>query len=218
MIKANIKALVFDIGGVLFLPKENGREKHLLSSFKEACFLLNEDGFDALSSFDTLFEIYKKSSVGEITKEETKDLMSEILKVSSEQVEESFEKVYRNNTVENTDLYESVLDLKAKGYKLGILSNQFHLSKKVLVPEKYYQEFDALEISCDDGFKKPDERMYLSILEKLNVAPEETVLVDDKQGNLDIAEKLQMRIAHFVSNEQLFSRFEELGVVREDSI
>lgn len=39
---SSIKALIFDIGEVLFLAKDNGKEKNLLSSFREACLLLND--------------------------------------------------------------------------------------------------------------------------------------------------------------------------------
>ena len=53
----SIKALIFDIGGVLFFPKENGREKHLLSSFKEACLLAKNFDVNALNHWAELFDI-----------------------------------------------------------------------------------------------------------------------------------------------------------------
>ena len=101
----NIKVLVFDIGGVLFLAKENGKEKHLLSSFREACLLLNNLGIDASMHLDELFSIYKLSSIGDITKEETMEKMSVLLKITPSKVEKLFKKVYEENTIENTELY-----------------------------------------------------------------------------------------------------------------
>jgi putative hydrolase of the HAD superfamily len=212
MTETNIKALVFDIGGVLFLPKENGREKHLLSSFRETCFLLQEDGVDTSQVQETLYDIYKKSSKGEISKEETLNLMSSELDVLPDTVEKLFEKAYRNNTIENTELYEFILKLKKSGYKIGVLTTQSHLSTNVLVPEKYRNNFDALEISCEDGVKKPDEEAFKLIIKRLAISSEESVFVDDKQENLDAAEKVKMKTALFENNKQLVSRFKELGI------
>lgn len=211
-LNSNIKALIFDIGGVLFLAKDNGKEKNLLSSFKEACLLLNDFGINTSMLLEELFEIYKQSSVGSISKKETMDLMSDVLKISPKKIEKLFQSVYANNAIENNKLYDYILGLKKDGYKIGILSNQFHLSKNILVPDKYYENFDALDISSDDGFKKPDKRAFISILEKLKIKPEEAIFVDDKQENLDIAEKLKMKTAIFKANTQFLSKLKKLGI------
>lgn len=207
-----IKALIFDVGGVLFLAKDNGREKHLLSSFKEVCLLLKDFGVDVSESQKALSDIYQQSSRGDISKEETLNLMSAELNMSPEKLEGLFKKVYINNTVENNELYNHVLELKKKGYKIGILSTQFHLSKDILIPHKYYENFDALEISCDDGLKKPDEKAFELIIQRLEVKPEESIFIDDKQENLDAAENLGMNTALFENNEQFFSCLSEMGI------
>lgn len=207
-----INTIIFDVGGVLFLAKENGREKHLLSSFKEACLLLKDFGVDTSDVQKTLYEVYQQSSRGAISKEETLILMSKELNLLPETLEKLVTKVYLNNTIENIELYNYVLELKKKGYKIGILSTQFHLSTNVLIPKKYYEHFDALEISCEDGLKKPDEKAFDLILKRINSKPEESVFVDDKQENLDVAEKLKMKTAIFQDNKQFFSRLKELGI------
>ncbi len=201
-----IKAFIFDVGGVLLLPKDvkKREEKNLLTSYKEVCFLL--EGVDKTPDeiFKDTIDTYKKSSMGEISKEETLTLYSKILGVSQKKIEELFDNLYRKNVIENEELYKFVLGLKTRGYAIGVLSTQFHLSKNILMPKKYYEDFDALEISCDDGLKKPDPKCFLSILEKLNIKPEESVFIDDKQENLDAAEKLGMKSLIFKNNEQFF--------------
>lgn len=210
--RLKIKALIFDVGGVLFLPKNNGKVKHLLSSFGEACLLLKEFGIDTSRSLKVLFDIYIKSSRGEISKEKTLDLMSKELNLSPQKLEELFGKVYRENTLENKELYDYVLELKKKGYKIGILSTQFHLSKDILIPKKYYKNFDALEISCDDKLRKPDEKAFRLILQRLKVKPKNSVFIDDKQENLDVAESIGMKTALFENNKQFLSHLKKLGV------
>jgi epoxide hydrolase-like predicted phosphatase len=207
-----IKALIFDVGGVLRLAKdiEKRADKNLLSSYKEVCFLLR--GIDKIPDeiYKNTIDIYQKSSIGEISKKETLELYSEKFGISSEKVETIFENLYRENVIENKELYKFILDLKIKGYVLGIISTVFHLSKGTLISKQYYEDFDALEISCDDGLKKPHPKPFLSILEKLGVRPEESLFIDDKQENLDAAENLGMRSLIFKNNEQFFEDIAKL--------
>lgn len=203
--QVEIKALIFDVGGVLFLPKNNKQEKHLLSSFRELCLLLKDFEIDTAERQKELLEIYMKSSRGDISKEETINLMSKELNISPRKTEESFNAAYENNTIENIVLYDYILQLKNKGYKIGILSTQFHLSKDILIPKKYYKTFDSMEISCDDKLRKPDVKAFELILQRLKVKPEEAVFIDDKEENIDAAEKLGMKAILFKDNKDFFS-------------
>ena len=207
-----IKALIFDIGGVLLLPKNNGKEKNLLNSFNETLLLLGDFEVDTSSNMESLRDIYRKSSYGALTKEETLRQMSELLEVAPDNLEELFRKVYAENIFENEALYEKLLGFKKKGYKLGILSTQFHLSEDVLVPKKYYKDFDVLVISCDDKLKKPDEEAYTFTLKQLGVNAEESVFVDDQQKNVDVGKNLGMEAVLFQNNEQFFGELQELGI------
>jgi len=212
MIIKMIKALIFDVGGVLLLPKDvqKREERNLLTSYKEVCFLIEGINKNPEEFFNETLDIYRKSSVGEISKEETLRLYSEKLGISEEIIERTFEDLYRKNVIENEKLYEFILNLKAGGYALGVLSTQFHLSKSILISPKYYKDFDALEISCDDGLKKPDKKCFISILEKLKIKPEEGLFVDDKQENLDAAENLGISSLIFRNNEQFFEDIKKL--------
>jgi len=201
-----IKALIFDVGGVLLLAKDikKREDKNLLSSYKEVCVLLEDINKSPDEIFNDTIDIYRKSSIGEISKEETLKLYSEKFNLPTKAVEEVFDKLYKKNVIENDELYKFILNLKERGYMLGILSTQFHLSKNILIPKKYYEDFDALEISCDDGLKKPNQKCFMSILEKLKIKPEESIFVDDKQENLDAAENLGMKTLIFKDNKQFF--------------
>jgi epoxide hydrolase-like predicted phosphatase len=207
-----IKAFIFDIGGVILLPKDvQKREgKNLLTSYKEVCLLMEGINKNSDEIFNDTIDTYRKSSIGEISKEETLKLYSEKLNLPTKAVEEIFDKLYTKNVIENEELYKFILNLKIKGYLLGILSTQFHLSKNILVPKKYYEDFDALEISCDDGLKKPNQKCFVSILEKLKIKPEESIFVDDKQENLDAAENFGMKTLIFKDNEQFFEDIAKL--------
>ncbi len=207
-----IKAVIFDVGEVLFLAKDKKKEGNLLSSFRETCLLLKNVDANLERVYEDTREIYFKSSAGKISKKETLKQFSEELGISQGKTEEAFEDVYRDNTIENKKLYDYALKLKKKGYKIGISSIQFHLSKDILIPKKYYGHFDALQISCEDGLRKPDKNAFEFVLKKLQVEPKESVFIDDKQKNLDSAKELGMKAILFKNNRQLIKDLKNFGV------
>lgn len=210
MKKSQIKAIVFDVGGVIFLPRN--KEINLLSSFREACSLLKGIDIDFEKDYEDIREIYLESSANKISKKKTLELLSKKLKIPNDRIKMAFLEAYKNNILENKKLYNFILKLKKAGYKIGISSIQFHLSKDILIPKRFYKDFDALEVSCEDGFRKPDPHAFQFILKKLDVQPEEAVFIDDGQKNLEPAKKLGMKTILFKNNKQLFKQLEELGV------
>lgn len=205
-----IKAIIFDVGGVIFSPRD--KKRNLLSSFREACFLLKGVDIDFKRDYGSIREIYLESSANKISKSKTLELLSKKFKIPSDRIEIAFLEVYKNNILENRKLYNFILKLKEAGYKIGISSIQFHLSKDILIPEKFYKDFDALQISCEDGFRKPDPHAFQSILKKLDVNPDEAVFIDDGQKNVEAAKNLGIHAIIFKNNNQLFKQLEKLGV------
>jgi len=205
-----IKAIIFDIGGVLFLAKDKQNKKNLMSSYKEFCKLLPGINISGEEFFEKSKETYFQSTRGEISKEQVLDNLSKILNLSQEKIEDLITNTLKENVIENKDLTKLIIDLKKKGYKTGILSIQWHLYTNILIPKKYGLIFDKSVISCFDKIRKPDPRAYILILEKLGVKPEESLFVDDKQENLDAAEELGINTLIFKNNKQFFKELKEI--------
>src|SRR3989344_3363574 len=176
MIKNQIKAIIFDLGGVLALAKEtNSNGKHIFNSFGETLRLTKLNKKDDESIKSRLLEIYFKSANGEISKKEMLKQFSIILNKSANEIEKSFMKIYNQYGSENKSLLEYALSLKGKKFKIGILSDQWHLLRDFLVKKKYFSLFDSSVISCEDCVKKPDKKAYFLILKKLKVKPKEAI-------------------------------------------
>jgi len=207
-----IKAIIFDVGGVFFLAKNKRKKENLHTSFKEACFLLKHKPSDFEKFYKKAIKIYLRSSSAKISKQETLKLLSRELGVSPKETEKTFKELYKKNSIENKELYGFIMRLKRKGYKVGISSIQSHLSKDVLILPKYYKNFDALQISCEDGLRKPDEKAFKSILKKLKVNAKEVIFIDDKQDNVAAARKLEMKGILFKDNKQFIKDLRKIGV------
>ena len=92
----------------------------------------------------------------------------------------------------NVHLIEYIRQLKKK-YKVGILSNVATnwVRDYLLTPEEQ-KLFDAMVFSFETGTSKPDPRIYKTILEKLDVKPEQAVFTDDARHYCDAARQLGM--------------------------
>jgi len=83
---------------------------------------------------------------------------------------------------------ENVLKLKEK-YKVGIISDTWPSVERLLQKGNIADLFDCKTYSFQLGTFKPDRRMYEDALLKMGLPAEQTVFVDDFEGNLDGAAK-----------------------------
>lgn len=83
------------------------------------------------------------------------------------------------------DMIDAVATARAHGLKTGLLSNSWSL--RHYPRERFDGIFDATVISGEVGLRKPDPAIYRLATERLGVAAEECVFVDDHPGHLKAA-------------------------------
>ena len=64
------------------------------------------------------------------------------------------------------------------------------------------ERVDLMVFDGEEGIAKPDARIYQRTLMRLGVQPEETVFVDDKESNVDAAQRLGIHAIHFTNTTQ----------------
>lgn len=71
-------------------------------------------------------------------------------------------------------------------YRTGILSNSFVGAREREQAAYSFEDMcDAVVYSHEEGYLKPDPRIYRVVCERLGVPSEDTVLLDDVQANVD---------------------------------
>ncbi len=105
-----------------------------------------------------------------------------------------------------------VLEDLSRHYRLAMLSNDIGSWSRHLRSHFGLDEyFEEAVISGDVGVRKPEERIYRIVLERLGLKPQECVFVDDRPGNLEPAAALGMRTVlynrdgHDYDGEQIHS-------------
>jgi putative hydrolase of the HAD superfamily len=119
----------------------------------------------------------------------------------------------RENFREIDGTREIISDLKASGFKLGILS--IHGKEWVEYIIKKFDlgsAFDAMSYSYQVGISKPDPRSYQIIMQELGSKPEECLFIDDTPQNIDAAKKLGMHAILFSNAQQLRADISVLGI------
>lgn len=106
-----------------------------------------------------------------------------------------------------------VKELKEK-YKLGILSNNVEEWMQYLRKIMDLEVFDVVISSHEAGMKKPLKEFFMLGLEKMGgIKPEECVFIDDQDNNIDAAKEIGFVAVKFENAEKLRKDLEELGVI-----
>jgi len=115
-------------------------------------------------------------------------------------------------TSQNPVMLAWQLAIKQRGLLTAILSN---MGDDVLVNVErefdWIHRFDVLVWSCQIGVVKPDPAIYRHALDKLALPPEETLFIDDKLLNIEVARALGMNAIEFSTVEQLRADLIEQG-------
>jgi len=89
-------------------------------------------------------------------------------------------------------------------YKLGLLSNAWE-SARPLLSERFdfLDIFDHSIFSYEVKIRKPDPAIYNAILEMMMVQPQEAIFIDDLLENVEGAKAVGMVALHFESTDQV---------------
>lgn len=99
----------------------------------------------------------------------------------------------------NPEIILMLNTLKEKGLKIGLISNCFSEEAKVIKESVLFPYFDAIMLSFDEKICKPDTRIFIRCLEKLNLAADECLYIGDGGSQeLETAASLNMKTAQAV--------------------
>jgi putative hydrolase of the HAD superfamily len=87
--------------------------------------------------------------------------------------------IARRYLVPRKDALETITQLKAAGYKTGLISDCSAEVPPLWINSAFAPLIEVAVFSCRFGLKKPDPRIYLYACEQLGVKPEECLYIGD---------------------------------------
>lgn len=196
-----VRAVVFDIGGVLeYTPSLGVPEK-----WEEILRLPQGD------LGRRLHDVWRGGSLGLLSLEEVHRDIAEILRITPARVDALMADVWTEYLgTPNTELIGYLRDLRP-AYRTGIVSNSFvGAREREQAAYGFGDLVDVIVYSHEVGVAKPDRQVYAVACERLEVAPEETVFLDDTPEAVDGAREAGLRALLFKDNAQAIREIEAL--------
>jgi putative hydrolase of the HAD superfamily len=196
-----INTIIFDFGDIFI----NLEKEVQIEEFKKIG-LLNPN--EELIASNDLFERGKINEVEFIHSFE-----KHIPNASIEEIVKAW-----NSLIGDFPLYRlEFLQLLTTKYRLFLLTNtdSIHISRfehKVGMSfySDFYRCFEKVYYSYEMGMRKPDPKIFNTILRKHDLSAKRTLFVDDKKDNTDIAESLGLHVWNLqVGKEDVVDLFEK---------
>jgi len=201
--KNDIKAVVFDIGGVLI---ENPWESMM-------CHYAKTLQIDIKKLDTAIREIYDDFDKNIISEENVWKHVMDLYNKKQQTIRGLWIEGVTLAYQEKKEMMLLAKKLKNKGYKVGILSNTEHPTAPFL-QHRFKLHFHTVILSSEVGLAKPQKEIYEHTLIKLQTLPHETVFIDDKIENIEGAKKAGMHAIHYTTHEaflEQFSHYVKLG-------
>lgn len=197
-----IEAVVCDFGGVLTTP--------LLGSFmafQDETGISTTDLGKAMEAItaergeNPLYELER----GEITEPEFLDGLGAGLEplLGHRPHLHRFKEIYFEALHPNEPMIELMRELRGAGYRMALLTNNVREWEPLWRPMLPVDEiFETVVDSAFVGVRKPEPRIYEITLERLGLAGERCLFVDDFPHNCEGARAHGINAVHFQDNEQ----------------
>ena len=179
-----IKNIIFDLGNVLisFRPSEYFDKKNYPGALKTTILT------DIFGSKEWLM-----LDNGDITTQEAIDAIAKSSSLNKEEITHIFN--LRTDLMFPLDSNIKLLpELKKRGFRLYFLSNfPLDIFEEVQTGYFFFRYFDGGLISAEAKSSKPEPGIYLQLLEKYSLLPEQCLYIDDLEKNVKTAELIGMK-------------------------
>ncbi len=199
-----IKAVIFDVGGVLIRTESHESRRQWERRLGLADWESEQIVFNS--------EMGQKAQRGEIETAELWRWIGQYLKLDQPSLQ-AFQEGFWAGDVLDKALIDFIRQLRPQ-HQTAIISNATdNLREQLHNKHTIADAFDLIVVSAEEKVMKPDATIYERTLVRLERQPEETVFVDDFAHNIEAAQQLGMATIHFRSGTNVPEELARLGVV-----
>jgi len=194
-----IRAVVFDIGGVLEITPDLGVHRRW-----EARLGLPPGDMEA-----RMRDVWLGGSVGTITLDDVHEALRDRLGLDDRKLAEFMADLWREYLgTANTELIGYAGRLRPR-YRTGIVSNSFVGAREREQAAYGFEDLvEEIVYSHEVGFSKPDPRIYALICTRLDVRPGEMIFLDDTEACVAGARDAGMHAVRYQDNAQAIAEIE----------
>lgn len=196
-----IRAVVFDIGGVLEITPDLGVDEQWETRL----------GLPAGEITRRMTDMWVGGSKGTVTLDDVHGALSSRLGLDDEQLAAYMSDLWREYLgTGNTELIEYARRLRPR-YRTGIVSNSFVGAREREQAAYGFEDLvDEIVYSHEAGFSKPDPRIYALVCARLGVLPEEMIFLDDSDKCVAGARAAGINAIRYRDNAEAIAEIEKL--------
>ena len=196
-----IRAVVFDIGGVLEVTPDLGVDRQWGPRL----------GLPAGEILVRMRDVWRGGSIGTITLDDVHEALRDRLGFDDQTLAQYMADVWREYLgTANTELIEYGRRLRPR-YRTGIVSNSFVGAREREQAAYGFEDLvEEIVYSHEAGFSKPDPRIYALICTRLNVPPGEMIFLDDVDACVAGARDAGINAIRYQDNAQAIAEIEKL--------
>ena len=202
--KSDIKAIIFDFGGVLL----EWDPRHLYKRF----FPGQPQAMDQFLAEINFYEWNAQQDRGRPFAEGIAALSAQFPQ-HAHLIQAYYDHWEDSVTGAITGTVDILQALKDKGYPLYGLSNwSAETYPRARRKYPFFDLFDDIILSGDVKLNKPDPAIFKLLLSKIKYSAPECLLVDDSLPNIEVAKSLGFNTIHFISPSQLQSELQRYNL------
>lgn len=196
----SIKAVYFDLGGVIVRTEDKGPRTRLGAEFGKSYRDMELIVFENDSSI--------RATVGEISEDDHWQTAIAALGLPQSEIPRVREAFFAGDQIDR-QLLDFLRGLRPR-CKTGLISNAWSGLRPWIVSQRFDDAFDHMTISAEIGIGKPAEGIYRHALKKLGVRAEESIFVDDVPKNIEACKAIGMHGILFHSASQVMDDIRKL--------
>jgi len=196
-----IRAVVFDIGGVLEITPDLGVDRQWETRL----------GLSAGGILERMRDVWRGGSIGTITLDDVHEALRDRLGLDDQTLAQYMADLWREYVgTANTELIEYARRLRPR-YRTGIVSKSFVGARDREQAAYGFEDLvEEIVYSHEAGCSKPDPRIYALICTRLNVPPGEMIFLDDVEACVAGARDAGIYAVRYQDNTQAIAEIEKL--------
>ena len=196
-----IKAVIFDMGGVILRTVDPTKRDAMAERLGVTRSELEEVVFQSETSL--------QSELGQLSEAGHWEAVLAHFNQPAERYQDWYGEFFSGDMIDR-ELMTFISSLKLK-VKVGLLSNAWeHARENLTSKHDFINIFDVSIFSSEVGLRKPDQRIFNLILQRLGVAAGEAVFVDDFRANIDSAAALGLKTVWYQDRDSAIKKITRL--------
>jgi len=191
----SIKAIIWDMGGVLLRTENKQPRKELAEESEITYEVLDQVVFNSESA--------QQAELGLVEDLDHWKVVAKTLGLDEEKLPGFIEKFWSGDQLD-MQLHAWIHSLRDL-YRIGLLSNAWKGTRLTLLSRypNFFDPFHTSIFSAEVGLRKPDAQIFALILKEMNVKAEQAVFVDDFDTNIVGAKTAGLQAIQFKTTQQV---------------